>query len=94
MPVECAPPGEQLGPVEGIEAPFLGQKMRRQRQHARPQSRAAELRVTLTPVAAGTQVSLATSFEATYHHRYRNTPFTAACASTGALERTLLDAAG
>jgi hypothetical protein len=65
-----------------------------QRSHARPLSRAAEVRPTLIPSAGGTQLTIATSFEATYHHRFRNLPFTAACASTGELERALLAAAG
>jgi hypothetical protein len=65
-----------------------------QREQARPRARAATVSVTITPTAAGTQVGVATSFEATYHHRFRNLPFTAPCASTGELERTLLAAAG
>jgi hypothetical protein len=65
-----------------------------QRDLARPQSRSASVSVSLVPSAGGTQVSIGASFEGLYHHRFRNVPFTAACGSTGQLERLLLDAAG
>jgi hypothetical protein len=45
-------------------------------------------------LASGTRVDIGTSFEATYYHRYRGTSFAEPCATTGALERALLAAAG
>ena len=59
-----------------------------------PQSRSASVTVRYAPIAAGTRLDISTSFEATYYHRYRGTPFTAACETTGELERALLTAAG
>lgn len=65
-----------------------------QRDFARPQARSAAVSFTLTAADGGTEVRLATRFAATYTNRFRNTPFTAACGSTGELERSLLAAAG
>ncbi len=65
-----------------------------QRDFAEPGARSAAVTVRYTPAGAGTRVDVATSFEATYQHRFRNTPFTEPCATTGELERALLAAAG
>ncbi|HMR31657.1 MAG TPA: hypothetical protein PKA13_14660 [Geminicoccaceae bacterium] len=61
---------------------------------AAPQARMAEVSVGLVPAGQGTTVSLSPSFSATYRDIFRNLPRTGPCASTGVLERTLLDAAG
>ena len=65
-----------------------------QKDFAAPQARSASVTVSYTPLATGTRVDVSTSFEATYHHRYRNLPFTESCRTTGELERALLAAAG
>ncbi len=65
-----------------------------QKDFAAPQARSASVTVSYTPVATGTRIDVSTSFEATYHHRYRNLPFTEPCRTTGELERALLAAAG
>jgi hypothetical protein len=64
-----------------------------QRDFARPQTRRAEVRVDVLPAGEGSMVSVAADFAATYHHRYRNLPFTEGCQSLGVLEGRLLDAA-
>jgi hypothetical protein len=61
---------------------------------ARPQARQGELSVALVPSGGGTAVDVSARFSATYLDRYRNTPFSEPCTSTGVLERELLDAAG
>jgi hypothetical protein len=61
---------------------------------AMPQTRMAEIDIGLTPVADGTAVSVTPRFTATYHDIFRNLPFDGTCASTGVVERALLDAAG
>lgn len=65
-----------------------------QRDFAEPQTRSASVTASYTPAGSGTRVDIGTSFEATYHHRYRNTAFSEPCETTGELERLLLDAAG
>ena len=60
---------------------------------ARPGARETEVSVGLRPAGGGrTEVTVATETAATYTDRYRNLPFQEACATTGALERRLLDA--
>lgn len=59
---------------------------------ARPQARGADVRVDAVDAAAGSRVSVSTSFDASYRDRFRNFGFRAPCASTGVLERLLLDA--
>jgi hypothetical protein len=62
---------------------------------ASPGARDATVGVGLAPAApAGTQVTVVARFGATYTNRYVNLPFSAGCASSGVLERALLDAAG
>ncbi len=62
---------------------------------ASPGARSATVNVSLAPAApAGTQVTVAARFAATYTNRYVNLPVIAGCDSAGVIERALLDAAG
>lgn len=58
---------------------------------ARPQARGADVRVDAVEAAAGSRVTVSTRFDASYRDRFRNFGFRAPCASTGVLERLLLD---
>jgi hypothetical protein len=60
---------------------------------ARPQGRIGALTIVVATRQGGTGVDIQSRFAATYLDRYRNTPFQHHCASTGELERSLLDAA-
>jgi hypothetical protein len=59
-----------------------------------PGARQARIEVSLAPAGSGTRVSVEPRFSATYRDPFRNLPVERGCASTGALERRLLDAAG
>jgi hypothetical protein len=65
-----------------------------QRQFARPEARTAHIVASITPRGEGSTVAVTTNFAARYTNRYRNLPFSRPCESTGALERSVLDAAG
>jgi hypothetical protein len=61
---------------------------------AAPGARETAVSVSLRPAGEGrTEVTVAAESAATYTDRYRNLPFREACATTGALERRLLEAA-
>lgn len=60
---------------------------------ARPGARQTAVSVALQPAGSGrTEVTVATETVATYNDRFRALPFQESCATTGALERRVLDA--
>jgi hypothetical protein len=61
---------------------------------AKPSASGGAVDVHLEPAAGGTAMTVRASFRGSYRNRFSNTGEEAACGSTGALERQLLDAAG
>jgi hypothetical protein len=61
---------------------------------AAPLARSASVAIGLAGTAGGTTVSIAPQFTASYRNIYNNLAFERSCASTGYLERSLLNAAG
>ncbi len=58
---------------------------------AKPQDSNGTLVVSIQPAGNQSEVSVATTFTATYSDPFRNVPVTGPCRSTGELERLLFD---